>query len=614
MIRPAPKRAPWEWAEAKRILPDDSAEPGPFRAERAPWIKEINRRVSSPHHRMVVAVMGAQMSKTDGILLNTLGWKLDEDPQPCIYFGPTEKNVKSISKDRIDKMFRLTPSLWEGLSKGKDDTVYEKFVNGMRLGFGWAGSGSELASHPAALVQIDERDQMENVKGQGDPVTLAKARVSTYPNGKVLVTSTPTEGAVDTVTEEETGLTRWDIAPGDDIQSPIWQLWQDGTRFEWAWPCPDCSEYFIPRFDLLVWEEKSDPERARQTATMACPHCGSSIKHHHKGAMNQRGVFVAPGQRITPDGEVIGEEPENTIASFWVSGLCSSWMAWGERAHDYVKAARTGDPGEIQSVINTGLGELYRLRGDAPPWENVRECSAGYMLGDVPEDVLMLTAGVDVQKNRLVYGIRGWGEGMTSWLIDRGEMWGETDQPGVWRNLQNLLESTYSDLGIALMTVDEGFRTNEVYEFCRKNKGRAVPAKGRANLDKPYKAANVDVNVRGKVIKGGLQHWIHDDEIGKAWVHSRIEWPADQPGAWFLPSDIDEDYCKQIVAWQRVTKPSGRTVWIKARKDDHYLDCEVLALLAARISNVDSLRKSNGPRSRVEVAPRVRRRRTNWLN
>ncbi len=550
--------------------------------------------------------MGAQMSKTDGVLLNTLGWKLDEDPQPSIYFGPTEKNVKSISKDRIDKMFRTTESLYDGLSKGKDDTVYEKFVNGMRLGFGWAGSGSELASHPVALVQIDERDQMENVKGQGDPVTLAKARVATYPNGKVLVTSTPTEGAVETVTLD-TGLTHWEPAYGDDIQSPIWQLWQDGTRFEWAWPCPHCAEYFIPRFALLVWSDKAEPEQARQSARLACPHCGSEIEHRHKGAMNERGVFVAPGQSVTSEGEVVGEEPENTIASFWVSGLCSNWVSWGERAHDYVKAARTGDPGEIQSAINTGLGELYRLHGEAPPWEDVQECAAGYMLGDVPEDALMLTSGVDVQHNRLVYVVRAWGEGMTSWLVDRGELWGETDQPTVWRYLAELVESTYSDLGISLMAVDEGFRTTEVYDFCRNRKGQAVPAKGRANLDKPYKAANVDVNVRGKVLKKGLQHWIHDDEIGKSWVHSRIEWPSDQPGAWFLPSDIDEDYCKQIVSWQRITKPSGRTVWIRVRKDDHFLDAEVLAYLAARIRNVDRLRKPDRSQERKEVAPRRRR-------
>jgi len=557
--------------------------------------------------------MASQMAKTDGVMLNAIGWKLDDDPQPVIYFGPTEKNVKSISGDRIKKMFRQVPSLWAGLAKGKKDTLYEKHINGVRLGFGWAGSPTELASHPAALVLIDERDRMKLVKGEGDPVTLAKARVSTYPNGLVLVVSTPLEGAVDTETLE-TGLTHWRVAPAEDIQSPTWRLWQSGTRHEWAWPCPHCGDYSIPRFALLRWEQGADPDRAWETARLVCPHCGAESTDRHKEAMNHHGRFVAPGQWITPDGTVQGEAPDNPIASFWVSGLCSNWVSLGERAHDYVKAAHSGDPGELQGVVNTGLGELYRLKGEAPKTEAVKACALGYRLGEVPEAVMLLTSGVDVQKNRLVWMVRGWAPGLTSYLIDRGELWGDTEQLEVWSRLATeILLERWGDLPIARMAVDSGYRAEIVYQFARAHPRQVLATKGHDQLDKPFKATLIDVNVRGKLIRHGVQLWHFDTGLAKSFIHGRIDWPQDQPGAWFLPSDIDDDYCRQIVAEQRLTTAAGRVLWIRTRKDNHFLDCEGLAYLARRILG-SGRTPASGERPRVATPPPRPQSSGGWIN
>jgi len=582
-LKPPPLRSPDQWANENRVLPKGSAEPGPFRSERTPYMLPIVRACYNPKYKKITAITSAQKGKTDSFL-NVIGHRLDDDPTPILYVGPTKSNIEKVIEPRIMAMFKSAASLWKKLAKGKLSSKTLKNIAGVTLRLGWAGSPTELASQAAGLCLVDEYDRMQaSAGGEGDVVELVDARHATYPDGRTAVTSTPTMGNVNEKTDPETGLTHWEVADKDDVQSPIWKLWQEGSRHEWSWPCPECDEYFIPRFSLLKWPEKSSPQKALKEAKVCCPHCGSLIGEEHKVEMNAKGVYVAPGQSVDTDGIVSGPEPDNDNASFWVSGLCSPWRTFGQRAKAFLDAVRSGDPERIQAVVNTGFGELYVVKGDAPKWEEVKECAAGYITGQVPAAVRNLVAGVDVQKNRLEYVVRGFGEGLTSWQIENGELWGDTDQPEVWLQLEELLNKKWDGLPLSKMGVDSGYRTNEVYDFCRKHKGLAVPTKGHDYLEKPYKASMVDVNVRGKTIKNGVQLWHFNSDIFKSWVHSRVEWPDDQPGAWFLPSDISEDFCKQIIAEQRVVKPSGAIIWIKVSKDNHKLDAEAIAYLMIRI-------------------------------
>ncbi|MCP5009407.1 MAG: terminase [Aestuariibacter sp.] len=579
-LQPPPPRTPDQWANQCRVLPAGSAEPGPWRSERTPFMIPIQRACAEPRYRRIVVACGSQMGKTEG-LLNVLGWRLDDDPCPMLYIGPTQKNVESVSTDRVMKMFRSVSSLWDKLSKGKANKITEKHVAGIRLGFGWAGSATELSSHPAGLVLVDERDRMDNdVEGEGDPVELAEARTSTYPDGRVIIVSTPTtEGA-----------------------SPIWDLYEEGTNLKWAWPCPECGEYFIARLELLQWPENCTPQRALTEAKLACPKCGSLIGDEQKPGMNDKGVFVGTGQTVTPEGEVIGESIESDTASFWISGLCSPWRTFGQRAKAFIAATKSGVPGRIQAVINTGFGELYRIAGDAPDWGRVASLRQPYEFDTLPEGVQIITCGVDVQKNRLVYAVRGWGYNSESWLIRHGELWGETEHDAVWLELAKLLDVEYEGLKIRRMLIDSGYKPgkgrgsdNQIYKFCRQFRSLAFPGKGHDRQDKPLKASKIDVSVRGKIIKNGLQLWHLDSDYFKSWVYSRIEWPQDEPGGWHIPQDADDDYCQQVVAEQRLVKASGHVTWISVRKDNHYLDCEALNAAAAHMLQVHALKKSTPP-------------------
>lgn len=609
IMRPPPLRFPDEWADSCRKLPPGSAEPGPFRSNRTPYVIPIVRACVDPRYRRVVVVMGSQMGKTDGIQLNLIGHRLDDDPVPVLYIGPTRSNVEKVIEPRAVKMFRSAGTLWQKLAKGKKSSKTYKVIAGVSLRFAWSGSATELASEPACLVLVDERDRMENdVGGEGDPVEIADARNSTYPDGKTVVTSSPTIGSTKTFIHPETGFEHWEVS--EDIHSPTWKLWQEGTRHEWALPCPECDEYFIPRFKLLSWPEGSTPNQALREAKLACPHCGALAEDKHKANMNKKGVFVAPGQRVVK-GKVKGDIPDNETATFWASGLCTPWRSFGQRAKAFLEATRSGDPGRIQAVINTGLGELYGLKGDAPKWEMVTDLREGYDFDAVPEGVRVITGAVDVQKDRLYYEVRGWGLNYESWQIRHGELWGETEHDPVWQQLAEVLDQSFGEYRIRLMLIDSGYRpgdkdkipTNQVYMFCRRFKGRVLPTKGHDTLSKPLKPSKIDVNIGGKVIKNGLQLWHVDTDFFKSWVYARLEWPKGESGAWHLSRETTDDYCQQVVSEGRAVKSSGRVVWIK-HGENHYLDCAVLNVCAAHVLQLHTLKPKDQSTENKRRKPR----------
>jgi phage terminase large subunit GpA-like protein len=551
----------------------------------------IVRAAASVKYKRITAVLCAQSGKTEG-LLNLIGHQLDDNPKPVLYIGPTQKAVESISNDRFIKMFRSAPSLWEKLAKGKKNKITEKFVSGVRFGLGWAGSKTELAGHPARLVVLDERDRMEEVKGEGDPVELAEGRISNFADGRVCIVSTPTLGNVMTE-RDEYGIERWAIGDSEQIQSPIWKLWQEGTRHEWAWPCPECSEYFIPRFRYLKWPDGATPSEAARLTMLACPHCGSLIKDEQKTRMNERGLYLAPGQRVV-QGELVGDEAPGNSASFWVSGLCSPWRTFGQRANAFLSATRSGDRGRIQAVVNIQMGECYHLGADAIPARDVETLREGYVMGAVPLGVQVLTMGVDVQKDRLIYAVRGWGYNSESWLIEHGELWGETEFDAVWIELAGLLEREFDGRSVRLALIDSGWKPgeskrtpdNQIYLFCRRFRGRVHPTKGHDQQDKPYKATTIDVTYKGKIIKNGMQLWHLDSDYFKSWVHARLQWPRGESGAWHLPNDATGDYCAQMVAETRLLNAAGKPHWVKLAAENHFLDCEALNVAAAHILRV----------------------------
>ena len=559
--------------------------------------------------------MGSQMGKTEG-LFNVIGHKLDDDPAPVLYIGPTKSNIDGVIEPRIAQMLRSAPRLWAKTEKGRKAHKLVKRVAGVTLRLAWAGSPTELASQPAHTVLVDEVDRMEPIPGEGDAVTLAEARIATYPDGRLIITSTPTEGNVEVEKHPETGTEHWKVAETKDLLSTVWKLFQEGTRYEWAVPCPHCNDYFVPRFRQLWWPDKATAQQARREARLICASCGVQIPDSDRSRMNARGVYLAPGQKVV-DGVVVGAVPESDTATFWVSGIMSPWRTLGALASSWVRAVASGDQGRIRAVINTGFGEPFAFRGEAPPAAAVRACAGVYAQGQLPAGIKVLTCGVDVQKARLVFAVRGWGYGMESWLIDYGDIWGETSEPAVWNELEQLLEREYGTekpIRIRRMGIDSGYRPgdkwrrpdNLIYDFCLAHR-RALPTKGRDRLLKPLQPSLIDVTFRGQVHKQGLQLWHIDSDYFKSWVQNALVVADGQPRRFWVPSDVTDDYCQQLTSEARVPKPSGLATWVKIRSENHFLDCEAINVAMAQSLGVHRKRVKTAlpPAEDKQTSPEV---------
>lgn len=557
---------------------------------------------------------GSQMAKTETVL-DIAGWSFDQRPAPMMYVGPTKEFLHGEIEPRLMAMLTGTKSLRDRLATGKAMSKFRKVIGGVPLRLVWAGSASALRGMAAKTVLVDELDAMDDdVQGNGDPFALTESRGFSFADRMRGAISTPLLGTVDTDRDEASGLEFWRKMSTEDIASPIWRLFQSGTMHHWAWPCPHCEEFFIPRFKQLRYPEGASAAQAAREAFVECPCCGGVIEEAHKPDMNARGRYVAPGQRVERDGTVVGPLPDVTMLSYWVSGLASPMVTFGARAATYVAAKLSGKETDVQSAMNTGFGECYAPGGgDVPEWQEVAALKRPYSRRELPAGVRMLTLAVDVQKNRLIYTIRGWGAFGSSWLIDFGELHGPTTDREVWEKLAELLTTPIGDLVIHRAFIDSGFRpgkpgnmpVNKVYEFCRRFPRRVYPTKGKATQDKPLVLAKNDVNAKGDVKKYGLDLIWLDTDYCKGWVHERIRWEPDMPGAWLLPADTTDAYCKQIVSEARIKGANGKPAWVARSRENHFLDCEGLQAGLAHLLNVHLMRETPDDARPNEPAPRV---------
>ncbi len=296
--------------------------------------------------------------------------------------------------------------------------------------------------------------------------------------------------------------------------------------------------------------------------------------------------------------EYIKNEGKGKTA-FHLNSLYSPWVSFGDVAYEFYKSK--DDPDLLMNFINSWLGEPWVQRESSMNVNIVLERQSEYEESVVPDDAIILTAGVDVQKDSYYYTIRAWGPYLTSWNIAHGEVYSWDDVEYV---MNQIYESSSGEaFQVNLCAIDSGARTDEVYEFCAHNQDWAIPVKGSSNpLLARYKVSKIDKTGSSA---NGMSLYIVDGGQYKDMIAGRMKRPNGK-GSWMVYQGCDEDYANQICSEEKVLIKKGGQSFYEWRPKktgiaNHYLDCEVYTSLAADLLHVRSF--TNETKESVKPQP-----------
>ena len=564
-LRPEQPLTVSEWADKHRRLSSKaSAEPGPWRTNRTPYLREPMDCLSSTSSvQRVVMMFAAQTGKTEAGA-NWLGYVIDHAPGPMLLVQPTVEMAKRLSKQRLESLITETPVLAEKIapsrSRDSGNTMFAKdFPGGMMLLTG-SNSATGLRSTPCRYIFCDEIDAFpSDVDGEGDPVSLAEKRATTFARRKILLTSTPT------------------VKDFSRIEAEYER--SDQRRF--YVPCPCCSVMQWLKWPQLKWEN-NEPA----TAAYECEVCHERFAEIHKPAMLRNGEWRATA-------------PSNgKTAGFQLSGLYSplGWLSWADMVDDFLRA-KTDAP-MLKSFVNTRLAETWEEDfASKVSADGLLDRCEHYEAAMVPEGGLALTVGVDVQDNRLAISVWAWGREEEGWLLDHQEIYGDPSRQELWKQLDEVVLREWPHaVGPAMrpdvVAIDSGGHfTAEVYQYARERARQGVVAiKGQSQRGKPPigKGSKVDVNHQGRTLKRGAVVYMVGGDTVKTTLFGRLK--HNEQGAGFLHFHMGTtgEYFEQLTAEKQVLRYNRggfpTREWVKkpsARNEA--LDCLVYAYAAMNL-------------------------------
>ncbi len=587
-----------EWAECKRYLSTEaSAEPGLWRTNRTPYLRAIMDAFTDPKIRHIVFVAASQVGKTE-VLNNIIGYIIDENPGSILFAHPTTIDAREFSKLRIAPMIRDSPAVRRKVaapkSRDSGNTLLQKSYPGGILTLCGSNEAHALASKPIRYVFGDERDRWAVSAGtEGDPWELAMARQTTFYNAKAVEVSTPTIRG----------------------SSNIAKSFAKGTMERWKSKCPHCGEYHEIQWGDIRYE-------AEETVV------------NHERTYTVHDVFwICPGCSCVSDEATMKKQPArweadnpaayaNGVRSFWLNAFVSPWASWESICLKYQNAL--GDTGKMQVVYNTCFGQLWEDRGDTQDPDTLLGRREVYE-AELPEGVLVLTAGVDTQDDRMEYEIVGHGHFGETWGVEKGVIMGRPDDPATWDSLDMMVFDRvlrFKDglgLKVSMSFVDEGGHfTAEVRLFCRQRiKKKVFCVKGFSGPDRPFtgppKKQKVIINNR---YLGTVWQYQLGVDSGKQIIMDNLKVQAPGPKYCHFPlrEDYGAMYFNGLLSEHLVPEGKTRQRWIWTKIQGHErnepLDCRNYALAAFKVLPVDldaldrRLKIARGKRPSVDEAPR----------
>lgn len=590
-----------DWAEKnRRLSTESSAEPGPWRTSRTPYLREPMDAFTDPKVRRIVMVAASQVGKSE-LEMNIIGYIMDEDPGSILFIHPTTIDAKEFSKLRVAPMLRDCPTLRRKVaapkSRDSGNTLLQKTYPGGILTMCGSTEAHALASKPIRYVLGDERDRWALSAGsEGDPWSLAMARQTTFYNAKAVEVSTPTVKNA----------------------SAIETSYSEGTMERWKSKCPHCGGYHEITWGDIRYEYDEIEISRKKTYKLkkvwyTCPGCGAISDELTMKRQPARWEADNPGAY------------EQGVRSFWLNAFVSQWASWESIILKFLNAI--GNTRRLQVVYNTCFGQLWEDRGDLEDEDSLMARREIYGTEEepveLPDGVLMLTAGVDTQDDRFEYEIIGHGHFGETWGIEKGIIMGRPDDEASWAKLDEMVFDRvlrFKDglgLKMSMSFVDEGGHfTQEVRLQCRKRIGKKVFCiKGLPGPDRPYTSPPKKMKiVINQVIVGTCWQYQIGVDSGKQIIMDNLSVKERGSKYCHFPKrdDYGPSYFAGLLSERLEYDATKKQPWIWKKIPGHErneaLDCRNYAMAAFKAvpKNLDEidrkLKAARGERS-VDGAP-----------
>lgn len=511
-----------DWSDKFMIIPKStgSNEYGPYRTSRTPHARKIMQCLSDDHPcKRVVAKVASQMFKTQ-ICLNWFASTVHQSPSNFLWLMPTGRLQKRIAA-RIDKTIAAVPVLTERVAKPRSRDALnnqdsKEYIGGT-LFIATAGSAANLSEVPARRVAIDEVDRGEDdVQGEGDPVKLAEARQTTFEyNRKSYYYSSPTI----------------------DGESRIDDLFMQGTQREALYECIHCHTPQPLAFENLIVDGKWG-------VLYPCKECGGVHFEKDKNKMFAEGIWSDP---------VMASDTESFTANAMF--LPYGWLSWEGLYKQHADAKELLDKGDDSEMVvfwNTRLARTWKRSVQVVSYQSLLDRAEHYQLRLAPRNVLMVTAAVDTQDNRLEVQIVGWGRNMAATILDYVVLNGDPANDEVWDNLTELINSgieheTGRVLPIIATAIDTGgHRSEAVKHYVRSARIRTpIAVKGASTRDAPAinKGSMQDITWKGTSAKKGVKLY----SVGTIAIKNKI--------FSFLKNDSEKDPDKRMIRFSNSLTP-----------------------------------------------------------
>ncbi len=426
ILKPPSRLTVPEAAEKYIILDIPGGYSGPWRNDLPYYMVEPAECLTKREFQAVIFAGPAQSAKTQALVDNWAAHMIICDPSDMMIVQPAQTSARDFSKRRMDRLIRSTPELLERLRPGgSNDNTFDKFFKaGNILSLCWP-TKNQLAGKAIPKMALTDYDRMDdNIDGEGSAFLLALNRTKTFlSRGMTMAESSPSKPILDPKWKRKTPH---EAPPTEGILG----LYNEGDRRKIYGRCPHCKEYFSPEasIDAFFIPDIPDINEAAKTAELICTQCGEGISQirGEERPFKKTGVWLKEGQSITSDGVIFGEGLKSRRASFWLSGWFAGMQNWETIIYNYLSAkaeyTRSGVEQALLTCVNTDIGGPYlpiAMQNCGADADVLADRAVECEKYKVPKGVRFLVGTVDVQKNRFVVQVMGYGVGLENYLVDR---------------------------------------------------------------------------------------------------------------------------------------------------------------------------------------------------